>query len=136
MQLVSRIDPPTAEMRGLSRFGTGCSVPPGLLQSAPEILQSLHELQSFIERLAYHLEAFALSGYGVSEQMRAIAQADMICVMGAFIIRENRYLVFVMVLRPNCLFEKVIVPLLCAFQARGRGQCNIFFSFLCTPMLT
>ena len=74
---------PPLQIQGVSRFGTGCSVPAALLQSTPEILQSLHELQSFVQRLAYHLEAFCLGDYGVSEQMRAVAQADMICMMGA-----------------------------------------------------
>ena len=54
-----------------------------LIQPTPEILQSLHELQSFVERLAYYLEAFTLGDYGVGEQMRAVAKADMICIIGA-----------------------------------------------------
>ena len=80
---------PPLQIQGVSRFGTGCSVPSALLQSTPEILQSLHELQSFVQRLAYHLEAFCLGGYGVSEQMRAVAQADMICMMMGALFSER-----------------------------------------------
>ena len=52
------------------------------------------------------------------------------------ILRENRYLVSVMFLRPKCLFKKVIVLSFCAFQAQAQGNATFFFNFLCAPVLT
>ena len=76
-------DRPPLGLQGLHRFGRGCCVAPGFFLSTPEILKSLHELEAFILRLEYYLHAYTIGDYGVSEQMRAVAKADMICIIGA-----------------------------------------------------
>ena len=93
-----------SQLQGLSRFRTGtspcrCVVPPLLLESSHAILRALHELQCFIQRGAYYVEAYDLGSAGVNQHMRAIAEANFLCWDFAYLLQnkiaKEHYLAFV-----------------------------------------
>ena len=71
------------QLQGVPRFRRGtapcsCLVPPLLLHSSQEILQGLYELQCFIHRMLYYVEAYAVGSVGVNQHMRALTNAGVL----------------------------------------------------------
>ena len=82
------------ELQGMSRFREKlapcrCVVPQLLPYSSREVLEALYEVQCFVKRVLYHVEAYALGSMGVNQHMRAMREAHFKCWDFQFLLRKN-----------------------------------------------